>query len=253
MNAKTKNLTIQEWIVSIVIALILFYGVSVLLNNHTDIGAGTTIVAPWHTALATSVITAINEFGDGFSEDVFQSQKMIMVISLFIFFIVAPVLLIRITRKTDEEQPAGPFNMNWFKVTGVSLVLMILISAFFSLYNTFDTHKDTREQSEKSRLVDQVRQEMMEVSIEIATRSFTGDIASFKTIRSEDIMRIQRAEHAEYHMIAESDTLVNLIAVIPLKGSSADFENPGGSTGYMQIKTAISPGDTGRPVTENRF
>lgn len=253
MNAKIKNLTIQEWIASIVIAFILFYGVRVLFNTHTDIGAGTTIVAPWHMALSSSVITAINEFGDGFSEEVFQSQKMIMLISFFIFFIAAPVLLIRITRKSDEEQPAGPFNMNWFKVTGVSLVLMIMISAFFSLYNTFDTHNNSREQSEKSRMVDQVRQEMMEISIEIATRSLTGDIASFEGIRSEDIMRIQRAEHAEYHMIAESDTLVNLIAVIPLKGSSADFENAGGATGYVQVKTGISPGNTGRPVTENRL
>jgi hypothetical protein len=253
MNAKTNNFSIREWIVSIVIALILFFGVSVLLNTHTNVTNGTTIVAPWHTALVSSVITAINEFGTGFSEEVFQSQKIIMMISLFIFFIAAPVLLMRIMRKTDEEQPAGPFDMNWVKITGVSLVLMILISAFFSLYNNLHIHNYSKEQSERSRLVDQVRLEMMEITLEIASRSLAGDITSFETMRRDDISRMQRADRAEYHLVAESDTLLNLIAVIPLKGSSADFENANGETGYVQIKTVISPGNTGVPVTQNRL
>jgi hypothetical protein len=252
MNVKISHLTIKEWIVSIVVGLILFYGMGMFLDIYMNISAGLEILLPWQLAMSTSVISAINMFADGISEEIFQSQKIMIMVSMILFFMAAPLILIRVLSNGNEERTVGPLNIDWIKVSGISLVLVMIFSACFTLYMNINFVNKMNEQTTQNRQTDHARQEMMEVTLEIASRSQTGDISGFESISTEDISRIQRAEHATYYMTADSDTLLNLYAVIPLEGNSADFENADGSTGFVQLKNLISPGKFGRIVTENR-
>ncbi len=147
MSEQTKVQKIIPWLLATVIAIVLLFPLNFITKEFL-------LFAPINLALGTSSVQAITEFGGGTVTESFWMQRIAIVASLILLFVVAPILWVN--NSSDDKSLWG--RIGWY--SGVSLVMIGFITTSMGLGNILLYGDQKWQMADQQRARDYMRSEL---------------------------------------------------------------------------------------------
>lgn len=261
MFDRIKN--INPWFIAIGIALaleILFGMLGMLVNfniNRLLSEIGYILSVPGMKVMGYEVVQAINEFSGAPKEsEGFTRVTVTVGLGIFIIFVLNPYLLMRGYQQADQSE--DPRQRSWTWYVGAILVMSSIYPAFVSSTLGTKVFMNTKESAQKSRELDMMRSELMDLAFDASYRLFLpvewgGGDGSFRgfgdgtqTISLEDLESYSQESQFEFQIYgAVSDSSFTIVAISDNPGKRSDFENVNGNTGRQQVSVEVKPYEEG--------
>lgn len=232
MNAKTKSQKILPWAGALAIAIFVVFPLNFVWEN-------TIISSPIIPPVGMSAVQAINEFG-GHPSDVFTTQRIAMVVSLILLFVVGPVLWVN----NSHDNESIWRRVGWY--SGVSLVIMGFLITLAGLGNYLIKGDRRWEMAEDNRNIDEIRTEFIALSSEAMEvywlpREKGGTGRDLSAITMADLTQEHSIDNNYVMRINTADSALTLYGIGRRGGDNPEFENANGERGKIQRAMKVYP------------
>lgn len=232
MSGKTKWKNMVPWLGALAVAIFVVFPLNFVWENAM-------IATPIIPAQGISTVQAINEFG-GHSSEAFTTQRIAMVVSLILLFVVGPVLWVN--NAYDDKRIWR--RAGWYG--GVSLVMMGFLITLAGLGNYLIKGDRRWELAEDNRNTDEIRLEMVRLSKEAMELYWLpsqqgGAARDLRAITMEDLTREHAVDNEYVMRISTADSALTLYGIGRREGNDAGFENANGEQGKIQLAMKVYP------------
>lgn len=233
MSAQTKVQKIIPWLLATIIAIVLLYPLNFITKEFL-------LFAPINLALGTSAVQAIAEFGGETTTESFWTQRIAIVVSMILLFVVAPILWVN--NASDDESILG--CIGWY--SGVSLVMIGFITTSMGLAHILLNSDQKWQMAEIHRARDYMRSELATLQSRAMEQYWLppeqgGAGRDISSISLADLKQDDAFKNEFVLKSTPEDSNLVIYAVNERAGENPNFENANQNEGRMQIAIQVFP------------
>lgn len=252
MKEKIKTSRWLKWLVA-------FFAAIFILVIGNFINFEWVYATPWFNALRVSIITYINEFGEGVADmGSYWPYRISALAGLLILFVIAPALLV-----FGSENKMNKPGVMWFCGSTLLFVGLIVTISNLGMQTYYDYLSDINNKNykiyEQNRTKDKVRSQITTLALEAeelmtlphkfgggggSFASIPDDSNGFRNIRLEDLESYDSFNETTFMLeVSENDSTIIIWGIGNTERNDPEFVNSDGQTGRVELAYRVAPFD----------